>query len=617
MAVKENLVPFPKKKNKKDLWQSVFLYLLLALVGLFFYFQLTNPGSSPQKIQLTQALEDVQNHKVKKIIVKDTQLELIYKDGRRTESKKERGVSIFTLLTQAGIKEPQRTVEIEVANIDSWGVWIGLFSNLLPLIIMIAFLIFLSREGRRAASSVFSFGKSTARLFNKDQPRVTFDDAAGVDEAKQELFEIVDFLKNPQKYTRLGARIPKGVLLLGPAGTGKTLLARAVAGEANVPFFSIAGSEFMEMLVGVGASRVRDLFATAKKHAPSIIFIDEIESVGRHRGTGFTGAHGEQEQTLNQILVEMDGFSPRDRIVVIGASNRPDLLDPALTRPGRFDRRIILQLPDIEGRIGILKIHMKGKPFAEDVDVRQLAERTVGFSGADIENMLNEAAIAAARNNRDQITKEDLEEAAMKIKLGPERKRLQSEEDKKLTAYHEAGHAIVANKLPHMDPVHRVSIVARGLALGFTLIPPKIDRYHMTKTRLLEMITSLMGGRAAEKMACGEQTVGAANDLEKATKLAYEMVTQYGMSELGFYNWHFSDLEEGWSPVSLRPRIEISDALKSQIDQEVKRILDQAFQEAWRILSEQRSALDRVAQELMDKESLSGDEFRALLENKE
>ena len=596
--------------------QAFSVYFALAVMALFLYFQFFSaPADQPKTIDLTQVVVDIKADRVEKIEIEQDWINLFYVDGSRAQAKKEPANSLLDVLVQAGVENPVEVVNIEIKDTGGWDFALSLLSGIFPVVIMIFFLFMISRKGQQAAGSMFSMGKSRARLFTPDQPQFSFKDAAGVTEAKQELLEVVDFLKNPQKYVKLGARIPNGVLLVGASGTGKTLLARAVAGEAGVPFFSIAGSEFMEMLVGVGASRVRDLFARAKRHSPSIIFIDEIESIGRHRGMAMTGSHGEQEQTLNQILVEMDGFTPRDQVVVIGASNRPDLLDSALTRPGRFDRRILLQLPDIEGRQGILEIHMRGKPFSKDVEVDKLAQRTVGFSGADIENMLNEAAIAAARQGKKKISAEDLEEAATKVKLGPERRRLQSEEDKRLTAFHEAGHAVVAANLPLIDPVHRVSIVARGIALGFTMIPPKSDRYHMTKTRLLAMITSFMGGRAAEKIACDEMTVGAASDLEMATRLAYEMVTQYGMSKLGNINLSFDELGDGYVPGYLRSRIGPSDRMVALVDSEIRRILRESFRQAWKILKKNRKSLDKVAAALMEKETIDGEEFQQLIKS--
>jgi cell division protease FtsH len=477
---------------------------------------------------------------------------------------------------------------------------------------MVAFFFFIFRQARGAQDNIFSFGQSRARLFSRDTPRVTFADVAGVDEAKQELLEVVDFLKHPGKYRSLGARTPKGVLLVGPSGTGKTLLARAVAGEAGVPFFSMAGSEFMEMLVGVGASRVRDLFATAKKNAPAIIFIDEIDAIGRVRSVGVMGAHDEREQTLNQILVEMDGFTPNENVIVIAATNRGDLLDSALMRPGRFDRRVMLDMPDIEGRKAILKIHMKGKPFTEIVDWDKVAKRTVGFSGADLENMLNEAAILAARQGKRAIDMEDIEEAATKVKLGPEKKRLQTDFDKKMTAYHEAGHAIVTHELPHMDPVHRISIVSRGLSLGFTLIPPAKDRYTETQSHLLEQITSLLGGRAAEELAFKEFTAGAASDIQKATEIARTMVVEYGMSDLGPINFgpqiDVSDVSKVWYEPS-----QLSPEMLSKVDSQIKDIIDGCYKEALGILRKAKDKLDLVASELLKKETIEGDEFEALM----
>ena len=423
--------------------------------------------------------------------------------------------------------------------------------------------------------------------------------------------EVVEFLKTPDKFKALGARIPKGVLLVGPPGVGKTLLARAVAGEAGVPFFSIAGSEFMEMLVGVGAARVRDMFAQAKKNAPAIIFIDEIESIGRMRGMGISGGHDEREQTLNQILVEMDGFTPNDHVIVVGASNRPDLLDPALLRPGRFDRRVVLGLPDLEERKAIIQLHMKGKPFTDDVSIEKLARRTVGFSGADIANMLNEAAILAARENKTAIDNKDLEEAATKEKLGPQRKRMQSEEDRKLSAYHEAGHAVVGHFLKHVDPVHRISIVARGMSGGHTMFPPVEDRSNESKTRLTEQISAALGGQIAERLVFDDISTGAASDIEIATSIARQMVTHYGMSDLG--------------PIHLAPRVmfgawkgmdegvEMSPDLANAVDREVKRIITEAGEKALIIIKEHRTELDNVAKALLEKETLESDEFEKLV----
>ena len=453
-------------------WKDIILYLFIFLFFVFLSFGIGDFTSfqDTKTIPLTVALKDIKAKDVKQVTVSDSKLTLTYKNGKKAQADKEANASIYEILKNSNI-DPS-VVDITIKDSSSLSLWMNILSSVLPIVLMIAFFYFIFRQARGAQENIFSFGSSRAKAFNKDFPKVTFSQVAGVDEAKQELFEIVDFLKHPEKYRAVGARAPKGVLLVGPSGTGKTLLARAVAGEAKVAFFSIAGSEFMEMLVGVGAARARDLFNTAKKAQPAIIFIDEIDAIGRQRGSGIMGGHDEREQTLNQILVEMDGFTPNEQLVVMAATNRPDVLDPALVRPGRFDRRVVLPLPDIEGRRDILKIHATGKPFEKAVNWEKLARRTVGFSGADLENMLNEAAILAARSNKKLIDEKDLEEAATKVKLGPEKKRLQSEEDKKITAYHESGHAIVSFSMPGMDPVHKISIVGRGLSLGHTLIPP-------------------------------------------------------------------------------------------------------------------------------------------------
>lgn len=590
--------------------KNLLFYLLIIFLGVSFFLSLSRVQTPPKEISLSQVITDIEDNKVQKIEVEDAKLNVKYKDGQALVSRKEEGTNLFETLKNAEVD--LKSVDIEVQDTTGGRVWISLLSNFLPLLLMILFFLFLFRQARGAQESIFSFGQSRAKLFSKDNPRVTFADVAGVDEAKQELSEVVDFLKNPGKYRALGARTPKGALLLGPPGVGKTLLARAVAGEAGVPFFSMAGSEFMEMLVGVGSARMRDLFSTAKRNAPSIIFIDEVESIGRARSMGGMTSHDEREQTLNQMLVEMDGFTPNDNVVVIAATNRPDLLDTALLRPGRFDRRVTLDMPDIEGRKDILKIHMKGKPFTPEVDWDKIARRTVGFSGADLENMLNEAAILAARFGKKAIDMADLEESATRVKLGPEKKRLQSDLDKKMTAYHEAGHAIVAHELPHMDPVHRISIVSRGLALGFTLIPPAKDRYNETKSRLLEHVASLMGGRAAEELEFQEFTAGAASDIQKATEIARTMVVEYGMSDLGPINLGPQISSPDMIRVWMEPA-QISPEMAAKVDKEIKGILEDAYQKALGILKKLKEKLDLVGDELLKKETLEGEEFEKLM----
>lgn len=510
----------------------------------------------------------------------------------------------------------RKKIDINVKDTQGSTGLANIIGNILPTILMVAFFIFLFRQAKGAQDNVFSFGQNRGKRFQKSMTQTTFNDVAGVDEAKKELVEIVDFLKNPEKYKKLGARTPKGVLLVGPAGCGKTLLAKAVAGEAHVPFFSIAGSEFMEMLVGIGAARVRDLFATAKKSAPSIIFIDEIDAIGRARSVGMMPSHDEREQTLNQILVEMDGFNPTEQVVVIAATNRGDLLDTALLRPGRFDRRVIVDFPDVEGRKAIAKIHAKNKPFDEDVNWDRVARRTVGYSGADLENMLNEAAISAARIAREKINMEDIEDAATKVKLGPEKKRLQSDLDKKLTAYHEVGHAVVSHFLPHTDSVHRISIVSRGMALGYTLIPPGKDKLHETKTNLLERIAVMMGGRAAEEIIFNEITTGASNDFDQATSVAKAMVVEYGMSSLGPINFGPTRDVTEWGKTYYEQNV-LSQEVMNSIDAEVKKIIMTAYNRAIEIVKSKKKLMDRVADVLIKKESIDQDEFEKIVGKKQ
>ncbi|MDO8486730.1 MAG: ATP-dependent zinc metalloprotease FtsH [Candidatus Curtissbacteria bacterium] len=602
-------VSVPKIKSKTS-WRGFLIYAILGLLFFGFLAFSTNPADRLMSQQsISHLISDVRDNKVDKIEVDGNNLNVKLKDGGTYISRKEENQSIFAALEAA--KVDPTTTSISVKDNSFSQAWVTILTTLLPIGLMVVFFFFIFRQAREGASSVFSFGQSRAKQFTKDMPQTTFADVAGVDEAKQELQEIVDFLKHPEKYRALGARTPKGVLLIGPAGTGKTLLAKAVAGEANAPFYSVAGSEFMEMLVGVGAARVRDLFATAKKSAPAIIFIDEIESIGRARGMGFSGGHDEREQTLNQILVEMDGFAPNESVMVMAATNRPDLLDSALTRPGRFDRRVALDLPDIEGRKAIIKIHMEGKPFAKEVDIERIARRTVGFSGADLANVLNEAAILAAREERKEINNIDLEEAATKVKLGPQRKRMQSEEERRMTAYHEGGHAIVAHFLPHVDPVHRISIVARGGTGGHTLVPPSIDRYTETKTRLIETIATLMGGRAAEDLVFGEYTTGASSDLQIASHTAREMVTELGMSDLGPTIFAQAPQYGAWPGMESGPNI--SDELAAKIDKEIGKLIDAGYKKAKDTLVKNRKKLNLVAETLLEKETLERDEFEKLV----
>jgi cell division protease FtsH len=607
----------PKKRLefrlKINLWK-VIIVAFLVIFFLPFILSLTEIQKMNEKIEISQVLSDIKQGKVDSVLVENGTLTLTYKDGGTKVSIKEENESFADLLDKSGI-DPS-SVNYDVVDQTVTKAIGDILSIVLPLGLMAVFFFFIIRAQSKGAQDIFSFGRSRAKLFAKGKQTVTFEDVAGVEEAKKELEEVVDFLKNPAKYRRMGARTPKGALLFGASGVGKTLLARAVAGEAGVPFFSMAGSEFMEMLVGVGASRVRDLFAQAKAAAPSIIFIDEIDAIGRQRGRGFIGGHDEREQTLNQILVEMDGFTPNDNVVVVAATNRGDLLDPALLRPGRFDRRITLDMPDKEGRQAILKIHARGKKLSKDVNWGRVADRTVGFSGADLENMLNEAAILAARENKKEIDADDIEEAATKVKLGPAKKRLQSEEDKKITAYHEAGHAIVTHNLPKMDPVYRISIVARGMSLGHTLIPPAADRTHETRTRILEQITAMLGGRAAEDIVFNEMTAGAGNDIERATRLARAMVVDFGMSSLGPVNLGPQiEYDELGKPTWMEPT-QISPAMQERVDNEVKEIIDESYKEALSIIKRERKTLDKLVERLLKKETIDRDDFEKIVGKK-
>lgn len=597
------------------------LRFLLTIVVVFWLLALFKDYSKKdvvERVSLSEAIEEIKKERVEEVVVMDDELVLkLYDsqndgidDGRKVlMASKEKAISLAELLHNEGVDLDK--VELKIENRTGWKMVGEVLTTLASIVLPLVFLMWFLKKNSGGSGGMFGMGRSRAKLFVKGKQKTSFKDVAGVEEAKKDLEEIVDFLKHPQKYHRMGARTPKGVLLVGPSGVGKTLLAKALAGEAKVPFFSMAGSEFMEMLVGVGASRARDLFATAKKAGKAIIFIDEIDAIGRMRGGLSTGGHGEREQTLNQILVEMDGFEANTAVVVLAATNRADLLDPALMRPGRFDRRVILEMPDIEARKEILKIHAKGKPFDRGVKWDRVARRTVGFSGADIENMLNEAAIGAARLNKNKIDSKDIEEAALKVKLGSEKKRVQTEDDRLMTAYHEAGHAIV-NYVEGLDPVHRISIVSRGMALGFTLVPPKKDRIHETKSRLLKQMVMTMGGRAAEELVFKDITTGASSDISHVTRIARNMVIKWGMSPLGPINFGPQTERTEWGSVYMdgsRP----SDGMMAKVDDEVKKLVNKAYEEAVKVLKDNRKKMDKIAKVLVDKESLDQDEFEELM----
>lgn len=599
------------KINLNKFFNKTLIYLIIlflfvpSLLGAF------GAGGSREQITMSQMIADIRSEKVSKMEVYGQELRLTYKDDSKKIAKKEEGQQALQVLEAAGIDLEQVNTEVHDATFLQM-LW-ELVINFLPIILMFVFFIFIFRQARGGGDAMFGMGKSKAKVFVKGKQNISFKDVGGMDEAKKELEEIVDFLKSPKKYTRVGARTPKGVLLVGPAGTGKTLLARAVAGEANVQFLSIAGSEFMEMLVGVGASRVRDLFDTAKKIAPSIIFIDEIDAIGRTRSRNSMSSHDEREQTLNQILVEMDGFTQNDNVIVMAATNRGDMLDPALVRPGRFDRRVQVNLPDLEERKFILSIHAKNKIFSKDLDWDKVAKRTVGFSGADLENMLNEAAIAIARENRDQITLEDIEEASLKTKYGPSKKRLQDEKEKKMTAYHEAGHAVLAHVLPYADPVHRISIVSRGQALGYTFTPPEKDKLQILKSELLDDMTVMLGGRAAEMLIFNEQTAGASNDIDRATRIARSMVVRFGMSDLGPMNfgpqYEGEDYSRAWGEPD-KP----STKIQEKVDEAMMKYISDAEQQAMKLLKKHQASLVKVAENLLEKETLDADDFAKLMD---
>ncbi|HEU0075365.1 MAG TPA: ATP-dependent zinc metalloprotease FtsH, partial [Dehalococcoidia bacterium] len=590
----------------------VYLGILVAVIAIVVvFFRPSSDEADP--INISAVIADAKAGKVEKIVVKGDSLEVKLTDGTEVKSRKEPNSSITQTLADNNV--PAGAVAVEVKEESKLGDWLGLLLNFLPILIFIALIFFLMRQAQGSNSQAMSFGKSKARMFTANKPSVTFMDVAGVDEAKGELEEVVEFLKYPEKFIALGARIPRGVLLVGPPGTGKTLLARAVAGEAGVPFFSISGSEFVEMFVGVGASRVRDLFEQAKRNSPCIVFVDEIDAVGRQRGAGLGGSHDEREQTLNQILVEMDGFDTNTNVIVIAATNRPDILDPALLRPGRFDRQVVIDAPDVKGRVAILEVHSKGKPLDKEVSLDNLARRTPGFSGADLANLVNEAAILAARVNRKRVTMHEFEEAIDRVMMGPERKsRVRSARENEMVAYHEAGHALVAYKLADFDPLYKITIVSRGMAGGYTLALPEEDRHINTKAYLEKRLAMALGGQAAEELIFGEMSTGPSDDISKVTKLARSMVTRYGMSErLGPRT--FGQKEElVFLGREISEQRDYSEKIAEEIDDEVRHIIEQAHELARKILRENKDKLVILAEKLIEVETLEGDQLVTLLD---
>ena len=593
-------------------YSSAAVWIVTITVLIFAAFALWETGNKSETISYSSFQQKWNANEVSSIYVHENDMTI---DGVLTDGKKFTTIAPQEIISKLVTDNPKSTVKVDFEKPSNSGAWISLIPTVLTVILFLVLLFVMTQQsqGGGGGRGVMNFGKNRAKVATSDSKKVTFKDVAGADEEKQELEEIVDFLKEPSKYTQMGARIPKGVLLVGPPGTGKTLLAKAIAGEAGVPFFSISGSDFVEMFVGVGASRVRDLFADAKKNAPCIVFIDEIDAVGRQRGAGLGGGHDEREQTLNQLLVEMDGFGANEGIIMIAATNRPDILDPALLRPGRFDRQIVVGAPDVKGREEILKVHTRKKPLAEDVKLDVLAKRTPGFAGADLENLTNEAALLAVRRGDKSITMLDMEEAITRVIAGPEKKsRVISEKDRKLTAYHEAGHAVVMKSLKYSDPVHEISIIPRGRAGGYTMHLPDEDRSYTSKLRLKDDMVGLLGGRVAEQLILGDISTGAKNDIDRTSAIARSMVMEYGMSEkLGTISYG-SEQNEVFLGRDLGGGRNFSEEIGSEIDREVKRFVDEAYQRAESILKENINKLHAVAGALLEKEKLEGSEFEQI-----
>ena len=607
--------------NRVTKW---FVYILIAMATAAIFWSLNSNGETSESISISEIAQQLQANEISELQVSGNgrQIEVVYVDIARPKAHSQIGgaSSIEEILSAYGVTQSdygdgRPTIRYEEPS--QWEPFLNIAVIFLPALLIIGFFYFIFRQSQGNNNQAMSFGKSRARMFTGDHPTITFDDVAGADEAKQELMEVVEFLKEPEKFVSFGARIPKGVLLVGSPGTGKTLLAKAVSGEAGVPFFSIAGSEFVEMFVGVGASRVRDLFEQAKRNSPCIIFVDEIDAVGRQRGAGLGGSHDEREQTLNQILVEMDGFDTDVHVIILAATNRPDILDPALMRPGRFDRRVVIDRPDVRGREAIFKVHVRGKPLSSNVDLLVLAKATPGFVGADIENMVNEAALLSARRSLKSISMSEMEEAIERVQLGPERKsRVMTDEDKEITAYHEAGHAVVGHLLPHSPKVRKVTIIPRGMAAGLTWYLED-DMQHQTRSKFKALIAVALGGRVAEELAFGEITAGASSDLQRITRIARSMVTEYGMSDEMGLRVYGERQEMVFLGREISEQRDYSDAVAEKIDAEVRKIIDAEYHRVRNLLEANRDKLDLVSQTLLDIETLDAVEFMALMDGKE